>query len=185
MKVLKSLLMGTGSLALAALVFALVAPKAAHAVAAAAVLVTNTITNPAMTQDVSKMATQIVTISCTASPGSTLFGLTCSYISPSLVGAPSPGPSGGYIVPANQYLVVTSIDTETGINGNVSISLVNDRVGGVEGNAGFYEVIVAPGSGQVQLSSGIVVAPGAELFAFPIVNMFVGTVTLHGYLTSN
>ncbi len=51
MKLAKSILMGTGSVVLAGLILTLLVPKAAHAIAAAAVLVENTSANPVPTQD--------------------------------------------------------------------------------------------------------------------------------------
>jgi hypothetical protein len=50
MKFAKSFLMGTGALVLAGLVLTLAAPKAAHAIAATAVLVENTVSSPVPTQ---------------------------------------------------------------------------------------------------------------------------------------
>lgn len=52
MKFAKSFLMGTGAVVLAGLVLTLVAPKAAHAIAATLVQVTNTSSNPVINQDV-------------------------------------------------------------------------------------------------------------------------------------
>jgi hypothetical protein len=52
MKFAKSILMGTGAVVLAGLILALLAPKAAHAIVAAAVLVTNTAANPVPTQSI-------------------------------------------------------------------------------------------------------------------------------------
>ena len=64
MKFLRSLLMGTGGVVLAGLVLALLAPRAVHAVVATAVQVVNTSASPAITQDTSRQASQIVTVSC-------------------------------------------------------------------------------------------------------------------------
>jgi hypothetical protein len=48
MKFAKSILMGIGAVELAGLILALLAPKAAHAIAATAVQVVNTTSNPAI-----------------------------------------------------------------------------------------------------------------------------------------
>jgi hypothetical protein len=64
MKFVKSFLMGTGAVVLAGLVLMLAAPKAAHAIAAALVQVTNTRSNPVPTQDVDIAARHPFTASC-------------------------------------------------------------------------------------------------------------------------
>ena len=53
---------GAAAVGIAALMLAV--PRAAHAVAAALVEVVNTTANPAITQDTSKQASQIVTLVC-------------------------------------------------------------------------------------------------------------------------
>jgi hypothetical protein len=55
-KFLKSLLMGTGGVVLAGLVLAVIAPKAAHAIAATAVQVVNTSSSPVPNLDVERNA---------------------------------------------------------------------------------------------------------------------------------
>jgi hypothetical protein len=58
MKFVKSILMGTGAVVLAALILTLLAPRAAHAIVATAVSVVNTTANPASVLDADK-ATRI------------------------------------------------------------------------------------------------------------------------------
>src|ERR1700727_1530632 len=91
MKFLKSFLMGTGGVVLAGLVLALLAPKAVHAVVATAVQVVNTSANPAITEDTSRQASQVVTIWCqvTNVPN-------CLQILPNGHEGPA-GPNGGYV----------------------------------------------------------------------------------------
>lgn len=86
-----------------ALVFA--TPRAAHAVVAALVQVTNTASNPAVTQDTSHMASQMVHLTCYGT-STDAGGGTCYSISPS---AEISG-SGDYFVPSGQSLIVTSVD---------------------------------------------------------------------------
>lgn len=79
---------------------ALVTPRAAHAVAAALVQVTNTADNPAITQNAPTQAAQLVLLNATLGPnsGNNAFG--------------SASASNGtvYLVPSDRSLVVTAVD---------------------------------------------------------------------------
>ena len=179
MKFLKSLLMGTGGVALAALVLALLAPRAAHAVVATAVQVVNTSANPAITEDTSRQASQIVTIVCNFFNNNT----ACIQILPNgLEATGREGAHGGFLVPAGQYFVLKSLD-------NYQIGNTQDLVITLFGsNAAATVDYVRAGTGQMSFSSGIVAGPGMELFPMgtgPAGLGLIGTVTLHGYLTSN
>jgi hypothetical protein len=177
MKFLKSLLMGTGGVVLAGLVLALLAPRAVHAVVATAVQVVNTSASPAMTEDVSLQASQIVTLRCNLFPG--YQQTSCSQIMPNGVAVGSTGQFGGYVVPANQYFVLKSMDTSlSGAAPLIALFLYKNLV------AASTEDVNPPAYGQVSFSSGIAVGPGMELA--PInVSGSAGAITLHGYLTSN
>ena len=95
MKFAKNFLLGVGGLGVAAACGLLFAPQAAHALAAALVQVTNTAAAPAVTQDVSKLATQ-----------SSQFWCPFSY-----VGCFNfPGTTTAYTVPSGQHLMITSVD---------------------------------------------------------------------------
>lgn len=85
MKFAKSILMGTGSLVLAGLILTLLVPKAAHAIAATAVQVMNTIASPVPNQNVDE-------------PGRHPFGLLGS--------SNSGGNSTVFTVPAGQRYVI-------------------------------------------------------------------------------
>lgn len=177
MKFLKSLLMGTGGVVLAGLVLALLAPKAVHAVVATAVQVVNTSANPAITEDTTLQASQIVTISCSLSSGSFPF---CLQELPNGFASGSPGPNGGYVAPANQYFVLKSMDSFFyGTVPPISIYLFQnmDTPPGTER--------LPPVNGQISFSTGIVVGPGVEVAPEPQGNFSAGYVTFHGYLTSN
>ncbi len=182
MKFLKSLLMGTGGVVLAGIVLALLAPKAVHAVVATAVQVVNTSANPAITEDASLQASQIVTISCQITPD--ISDPFCRQILPNgLLGAAS-GPNGGYVVPANQYFVLKSMDTSI-FNGSVPLIrflLENDTTNG----ATYIENVQPAQYGQISFSSGLAVGPGIELLpSFQPNTTTEGFIVLHGYLTSN
>ena len=82
-------------------------PKGAHALAAALVQVTNTWSNPAVTIDPSKAASQQILLQ--TSGGVTLDQgqqTTMALLSPT-AGMPNPS---GYVVPAGQRLVVTGVE---------------------------------------------------------------------------
>lgn len=102
--------MGSGAVALAALVLTLSLPKAAHAIAATAVQVMNTSSTPAITEGVSKLASQSVGLLCYA-------GYPCYSRS-----APC---CSTYQVPAGHNLVITDLEalTSTGSGCTVGISL--------------------------------------------------------------
>jgi hypothetical protein len=178
MKFLKSFLMGTGGVALAAVVLALLAPKAVHAVVATAVQVVNTSASPAITQDASLQASQIVTIICHLDPGEPTFCnqvLTNGGIGPT-------GPNGGYVVPANQSFVLKSMDT---YDSNPVSGIAIFLYGGVQNSAVAVAQVMPAAYGQISFSSGIAAGPGMEVVPHPVSSPINVTITLHGYLTSN
>lgn len=172
MKLLKSILIGTGGMVLAAMVLALLAPRAVQAVVATAVQVVNTSASPAITQDTSRQGSQVVTISCNTNPirGSAL----CSQVLPDGYYSGQRGPNGGYLVPANQYFVLTSMDwsgsTATGIYLYLSNLQLNNYM--------------LQAYSQISFSSGIAFGSNTEVFPAPVSGPS-GTLILHGYLTSN
>ena len=102
MKNVKSILIGTGSFVLAGMILTMVAPKAAHALAATLVQVTNTTANPVPTAP--------------AVPGTPFFGL----MQLSGYGAQSAGPGTGtlgvtQIVLTNEDSVVDQVNIYAGI----------------------------------------------------------------------
>src|SRR6201997_5426256 len=104
---LKSILMATGGLmggaAVLAAVLTLAAPRAAHAVVAALVQVANTTANPAVTQDTSKAASQIVHLTTLGQSAVSPLSLTALH---QYIPGGTFGPA--YVVPAGQNLVITS-----------------------------------------------------------------------------
>jgi hypothetical protein len=178
MKFLKSLLMGTGGVVLAGLVLALLAPKAVHAVVATAVQVVNTSANPAITEDTSRQASQIVTIQCQTLPSSPF--MNCEHITGG-INDERPGPNGGYVVPANQYFVLKSIDDYTFSNSSpVQVGIFLMRPQNPINPA---ETIFMSPNSQISFASGIVAPPGTEVL--PGIGAGAGLLTFHGYLTSN
>jgi hypothetical protein len=83
------------------------------------------------------------------------------------------------VVPANQYFVLKSIDTGA-ISAATPVTIAVSHFG----NTSYLEQVMAQPYSQVSFSSGIVAAPGAEIYPFPVTAV-TGSITLHGYLTSN
>ncbi len=182
MKFLKSLLTGTGAVVLAGLVLALLAPKAVHAVVATAVQVVNTSANPAITEDTSRQASQIVTVQCTV--GTSFNNDTfCFQVLPNGGFSDMSGPRGGYVVPANQYFVLKSVDTNVVIPSFApTLLILLSTPQGMETTA---ETLPLISNGQISLASGIVAGPGMEVIPTGASFAVDGSVTLHGYLTPN
>jgi hypothetical protein len=160
---------GAGALVLGVLILA--APRAAHAIAATLVQVTNTASNPAVTQDVSRQVAQIVSLGTTTIGGQPSqflnFLSNGTYVN-------------GYTVPANQYLVITSADvTGQGCAGlSIALAITNYTLA--------YWVVSGVNSTHFDYPSGIVVPPGTTpLEAVYGPTTCSGSLTLHGYLTSN
>jgi hypothetical protein len=173
MKLVQRLLMGSGALALTILALMLAAPRAAHAIAATLVQVVNTATNPAVSQDVSKLASQNVSLT-----GDTQVNQQTSPLyTVSADGSVSTLP---YTVPTGQTLIVTSVD----LNPNIGVTSYSSVGLGLPSNSsafGFWEVAPAI-STQFVYPAGIVIAGGTTpqfLSGNPLV------LRLHGYLTSN
>jgi hypothetical protein len=150
-----------GGTAVAISLLTFTAPHAAHALAVALVQVTNTAATPAITQDVSRLASQNVQLLCPE------VLLDCSQILPD-------GSSGGsYVVPGGHSLVITTVQI------NTSLTIQNSRQltqagGRVRGSW----TLSTPGSFQFQYPSGIVFSSGSGL-----VMVGAGADTDQAYLT--
>jgi len=154
MKFLKSYLMGTGAVVLAGLLLTLVAPRAAHAIAATAVLVQNTSSNPAIVSsmdDPGRIAYQSVAAfagpgTCPNSEGCQVtFGpvranhrLVVQHLSASVVFSAAPGQFGLEYFPAS-----------SGASGGLSAAPAASAVPGLSQYRGAREVPV-----QFYLDSG-------------------------------
>jgi hypothetical protein len=188
MKFAKSLLIGTSSVVLAGFLLTLLAPKALRAVAATLVQVANTASNPAITQDTSRQASQIVTLSCVTGGVCLQVNANSQYT----VGAQ-------YYVPSGQNLVITSIEYTTGsapyqggVQGYIELTAVNPVPCSYPCFAGIFEqFFVTSGgstagiSGNINTSPGIVI--GATLGPAILLNASFTSVSvyLHGYLTAS
>jgi hypothetical protein len=185
----KRVLMVAGAVALAAIVGAIVTPKATHAVISTLVQMTNTVSNPGVIEDVSKTSSSIVDLICpTIGVGSDF----CQQVLPG--GGIAAG--GFYIVPANQRLVIASIDIEpcsTILPDLVCISLNNGlgvtrvilaRDCGATNNFSFNDQWVVSNAAGTSLqfpTAGIVIDSGCKLYQGDEANF---TFLVRGYLTS-
>ena len=179
---LKSTLVRAGIMAGCAAVFAavltLAVPREVHAIAAALVQVTNTTGNPAVTEDISKQASQIVHLTTLGKANvlnNTMTELH-QYIPGGTFGPP-------YVVPAGQNLVITSIEASVLTPGNNFLNLYdNTTIGQRE-----YWYLPTVGLTQLTFPSGFVFPAGSSVY------VYIGgegsttqmVVDVHGYLTAN
>ena len=170
-----------GAVALAAGALTVAAPRAARAIAVALVQVNNTPDAPAVTQDVGKAASQLVSLAPTGSDETALNSiqpLTISYLTP----VTTSGDSAPYQVPGGKNLVITEVDVTTFADGTTA-----DLLGVTNFVQTVYESYVLPNTGyqQFRYASGLVFPSGSNVGMFnnsPAANV---RVTVHGYLTSN
>jgi hypothetical protein len=179
MKFAKSLLIGTGSVAVAGFALTLLAPKALHAVVATLVEVANTSSNPAITQDVPHLASQIVTLAAQVDASS----FTKVFLFYQVL--PQGGTSGtSFVTPGGKSLVITSIEfAPTAGSGDVTLVLLD----GFTINT-YEQWNVSAGSiTDLQYPTGIVLGSGVSPIIVPQHGSTTGAfnVYLHGYLTAN
>jgi len=182
-KLWKSMLIGVGGVVVGvsalAVVLTLFAPRAVHAAAAVLVQVANTVANPAVTQDSSRAASQIVhlTTSGKAQVNPGVMTQLHQFITGGTFGPP-------YVVPAGQNLVITSIEATTAtIAGPNYLNLYDNTT------LGQREFWYLPNAGttQLQFPSGFVYPAGTPVYVFiggqgAVTPMFVD---IHGYLTAD
>jgi hypothetical protein len=179
-KLWKSMLMGIGGVggaAVLAAVLTLVAPRAVHAAVAALVQVANTIANPAVTQETSRAASQIVhlTTQGKAAVNPAVMTQLHQYITGGTFGP-------AYVVPAGQNLVITSIEVSVFTAGNNYLNLYDNTT------IGQRELWYLPnvGTTQLQFPSGFVYPAGTPVYVYiggaATTQMFVD---VHGYLTAD
>ncbi len=179
MRFAKRLLMVAGAVALMAIFGMAIAPKAAHGLVATLVQVANTTANPAITQGVPNLASQIVTLSGSVSADS------FTKVAPFYQLSPQGGSSGTvYSTPSGQNLVITSIEfAPIGGSGTLNLQFMDGY------NIETYEQWNIPSDSitNLQYPTGIVIGPNVA----PILVPYSGSTTasfnvyLHGYLTSN
>jgi hypothetical protein len=150
---------------------ALVTPRAAHAVAAALVQVSNTTENPAITQDTSKRAGQMIQLICETSANNV------SSCGEGTISSTQPSP---YTVPTPLNLIITSVELNGygGYTGNNGLELLDTT----QGMAYHQWTFSGPSTSQFQYPSGIVLPSGT----MPSVFSPSGAVAqITGYLSNN
>jgi hypothetical protein len=177
MNSVKRLLMVAGALALAAIVGMILSPKAAHGIVATLVQVVNTAANPAITEDISRAASQIVAVHCN-------FTLPDNF-SPDCVTISNGFSGGTFTVPADKNFVITSIDFKPGTPGT-GVIFVNlfqgiPQFGSILRSG--WTVTNATNTVLDFSTSGIVLGPGSTTSIGVGAN--AASVEFHGYLTSN
>jgi hypothetical protein len=192
-RISKSTLSWAG-VAVAAILFTLAVPRAAHAVAAALVQVSNTASSPVISQGIGNQAAQIVEIECGYLP-LTDTDIGCAAV-PATGFLKKPSTS-QYTVPAGETLVVTSVDILSGSAAgspcmsfalaDVATSVAISSSSNVEGPRKFWIVPAGAGTVHYVYPSGILFSPGTAIYdAF---NSGPGstctiTIDMHGYLTA-
>ena len=170
MQFLKRGLMIAGAFALVAMLLTLAAPKRVHAAVATLVQVANTIGNPAITQDTSKTASQIVNLRCAAWSGHNGY---CERII---------NGTGTFQVPSGQTLVVTSIviTPPDAASGEQYVTLI-------EGALEIHTLRVTnEATTQFVYPSGILYLSGANVIVTSDASIASSAeIYLNGYLTTN
>jgi hypothetical protein len=177
------------ALALAGVVLAvgaltLAVPRAAHAIAATLVQVANTASNPAVTQNVSGQAAQLVYLNTNLLPNSSK---SLYQFGPGLYDY------SGYTVPAGQSLVITAADLlPASTGGCLSGQFTFILYGNSPVAAQVMWTVSAPNIGHFEYPSGIVFGPGSSPgITFSYASTTSGNcgnganVNLFGYLTNN
>ena len=185
MRISKSV-MSVGGVVLAAAAIGFTNPKAVHAVTAALVQVTNTPSNPVVTQGVGPQAGNMVHLDCSVylDGGS---GSQCQLLSPDGVLG-----SGPYSVPVGESLVITSVDVtptparQCPYNRQIVVKNLNATI---------FELVTMSSIGTTHFTypSGLVIAGGITptlLGAGETSSQFIGcsindTVYIFGYLTAS
>ncbi len=160
-----------GALVVGVLILAV--PRAAHAIAATLVEVTNTAANPATTQNTNAQAAQILNLNTLVKKGQT--PLLDSLFPDGFI-------SHGYTVPPSQFLVITTADlTSTACNAATQVFL-NELKGPVK-----WWTVSGLNTLHFDYPQGIVLASDTEPYVYiesSEPNCSV-QLQLHGYLTSN
>jgi hypothetical protein len=181
-------ILSLGAAVLAAGALTLTAPRAAHAVAAALVQVTNTAANPAIAQTTDKQAAQVVNLGITLAPVS---GGSPTWTQFSQITS-SGSFNAGYTVPANQTLIITSVDiTPTWISAPTQCTGATpwDYITlSLDGGTYFRKAWTVSGLGTFHYSypQGILMAAGSN----PVIGNAYNSacpvqVEMTGYLTAN
>jgi hypothetical protein len=177
MKLLKQAMAVLGTVMVVAIIAALVTPKTAHAIVATLVEVVNTTANPAITQDTSKQASQILTLYCP----STSSLMPCYQLDEQGVLSTIQ-----YTVPSTSHYVITSIDFEPNGLGTAQNRLALTNNYDTTHTYYFIQINNVTNFNITQLSFiGLVIGPTTKPAIVNQVGFSEGSIWLHGYLTAN
>ena len=172
-----------GALLLAAGLLSLIVPPAAHAVVATLVQLVNTAAAPAVTQDVSKLASQ--NMSFTSELDNANPALLISRGKDGVLGS-------AFTVPAGQTLIITSVNFTPDSASNFAPAVLLQDSSNLNSRYGFWSApggVTAAGgvSSQFVYPVGIAIQSGITPSLRVSQPGFSGiiTVDLQGYLTSN
>jgi len=153
--------------------FAIIGPRTVHAIVATLVQVVNTSANPAITQDISGQASQIVTLFINDNGNSFL------------INAAGVVSNVQYSVPVGQVLVITSIDvTPASHYSPGAAAFILEGLIGQYTNT--FETFAVPTSQQtwiIAIRPGIAMGAGTSPFIGDQFGVPSVSITLHGYLT--
>jgi hypothetical protein len=168
-----AVVLGAGLLVFVGAMFGL---RTAHAVVASLVQVVNTAANPAITQDTSRQASQVVSLYCAEYPS------LCNQI---LEGGGLA--STAYAVPAGFHLIVTSADifVATPFTGSGTQLYLQNTANGEPYE--YFNIPSGSSGASYNFASGISVGSGTGLSINEVFLSSAGSVVfyLHGYLTAN
>jgi hypothetical protein len=159
--------LGAGALALGVLMLA--APRAAHAIAAALVQVTNTTANPAITQSTATQASQVINL---GSQGNSSLTFTQTFHEA------IPPFSTPYLTPAAQSLVITDID----ISGSACGAGAAFEITSPATTPIYWYIPPGTTTNHFSYRSGLVIPPSTGLEGQTNCNIVV---LATGYLTAN
>jgi hypothetical protein len=174
MQVLKRLSMGFGSILAAALLLAVAAPKATHALVAALVQVTNTSANPVPVVDVRSSTEQTVELACTFTAGYCVqINADGSYV------------DAAWTVPSGMQYVIKDVEVSSTISTGVTFSTFGVQWTPPGGSLRLERWSVAADgtTREYQFPSGIVVLSGSTITCTSAGSLNYGYV--RGYLTAN
>jgi hypothetical protein len=187
----KSAALAVAGTIVAAGLITLMTPKAVHAVAAALVQVTNTASNPVVTQSIGQQAAQSIDLDCVPSdsPGNG----SCYVVTNGFRG------STPYVVPANQSLVITAVDVYTFVADNEAVNGEpacnagrEDAVSTSGGSPLVWEIVNNTSPTHFTYPSGVVFGPSSPLTSaskYYIAGLTAecggDQILLYGYLTAS
>ena len=181
--------MAVGGVVVAAALIGFTNPKAVQAVTAALVQVTNTATNPVVTQGVGQQAANTVHLNCLVYMDSSTSGTQCAQILSN-----GQYDAGTYTVPAGQTLVINAVDLLPGVFNCAGDYQVTLRTSGAFANIQRWSTSSSPVTTHFVYPSGPTIAAGfpVEMYGEAVIpgsgseSCPTGTevVDLTGYLTA-